>query len=224
MGRGARHSPSPAPHRSYGLALDHLSREIDSLNKVSLKTGRDQTGKGTGMGLATVQGIVKQHQGSVYVYSEPGLGTTFKIYLPIVEEKPEVTIERAEISGLVGGTETVLIVEDENVVREFVAKTLGRLGYGVIAAEHGPAALDVMREVGDQVDLLLTDVIMPKMNGKELYNRLSKDRPGLKVLYISGYTDNVIAHHGVLDDGVAFLQKPLSIASLARKLHQVLDD
>ena len=180
------------------------------------------TGKGTGMGLATVHGIVKQHQGSIYVYSETGQGTTFKVYLPRVEEKPDLVFERAEVSDLVGGNETILVVEDENVVREFVVKTLEKLGYRVLKAEHGPAALDLMREVDGQIDLLLTDVIMPKMNGKELYKRLSIEKPGLKVLYVSGYTDNVIAHHGVLEAGTAFLQKPLSISSLAKKIRQVL--
>ncbi len=180
-----------------------------------------EIGKGTGLGLAMVYGIVKQLGGNIYVYSELGEGTTFKVYLPRSQEEDGAPLGPAEAGVLVRGSETVLVVEDEELVRQFLCQALNRLGYRVLDAEDGEKALELM--AGEQVDLLLTDVIMPKISGKELYSRLSADRPGLKVLYISGYTDNVIAHHGVLEAGVNFLQKPVSVASLAKKVRQVLD-
>ncbi len=181
-----------------------------------------ETGKGTGMGLATVHGIVKQHLGNIYLYSEVGIGTTFKVYLPRAERAADILTERVQIADMRGGNEVILLVEDEQAVRHFIVKTLTKLGYEVTEAGNGPAAIDLMKEADYEIDLLLTDVVMPQMNGKTLYQNLSADRPQLKVLYISGYTDNVIAHHGVLD-GVAFLQKPLSIVSLANKIREVLD-
>jgi two-component system cell cycle sensor histidine kinase/response regulator CckA len=182
-----------------------------------------QTGKGTGLGLAMVYGIVKQHGGSIYVYSEQGRGTTFKIYLPQVRGEVEGHVQRTSMSDLPMGNERVLLAEDDELVREFLLSTLERLGYQVLAADSGPSALELIKEEGQGVDLLVTDVIMPKMSGKELAGQLILDFPDLKVLYLSGYTDNVIAHHGVLDPGVAFLQKPVTIMSLARKVRDVLD-
>lgn len=182
-----------------------------------------ERGKGTGLGLAIVYGIIKQSGGNIYVYSELGQGTTFKVYLPRAPGETGGFIEPAEVTDLIRGSETVLVVEDEELVREFFCLALARLGYQVLAATGGEQALDIMAEGDTEVDMLLTDVIMPKISGKELYLRLLGDRPGLRVLYISGYTDNVIAHHGVLERGVNFLQKPVSIGDLAKKVRQVLE-
>jgi PAS domain S-box-containing protein len=180
-------------------------------------------GKGTGLGLAIVYGIIKQSGGNIYVYSELDQGTTFKVYLPRAPGETGGFVEPAEAAVMIGGSETVLVVEDEALVREFFCRALARLGYQILAADGGEQALGIMAQADREVDMLLTDVIMPKISGKDLYLRLLPDRPGLRVLYISGYTDNVIAHHGVLERGVNFLQKPVSIAALAKKMRQVLD-
>ncbi|MBU1274384.1 MAG: response regulator [Proteobacteria bacterium] len=182
-----------------------------------------EVGKGTGLGLAMVYGIVRQHRGNIYVYSEPGGGTTFKIYLPRVDGRDAILLEPFDLPGVVGGAETILVAEDEQTVRAVVCQALRRLGYRVLETDGGEKALALAAEKYLHLDLLLTDVVMPRMSGKDLYDRLRAHRPDLKVLYMSGYTDNVIAHHGILDSGVAFLQKPVSAASLARKVRQVLD-
>jgi PAS domain S-box-containing protein len=182
-----------------------------------------ETGKGTGLGLAMVYGIVKQHGGSIYVYSELNKGTSIKIYLPQVQEETEKKPERTTMSNLPMGSETILLVEDDELVREFLQSTLDRLGYEVMVAENGPSALELAKERPSGFDLLLTDVIMPRMSGKELARTLGADQPSLKVLFLSGYTDDIIAHHGVLDPGVAFLQKPVTLKALAQKVREVLD-
>ncbi len=183
-----------------------------------------QRSKGTGLGLAMVHGIVKQHGGSIYVYSELGQGTTFKIYLPLVSDKAETPVERTTMSDLAVGSESLLLVEDDDLVREFLRNTLIKLGYSVLDSTDGVSALEMMSKRQEmKIDLLVTDVVMPKMSGKELARQLCAARPSLKVLYISGYSDNIIAHHGVLDAGVAFLQKPVTIKALAQKVRDVLD-
>jgi two-component system cell cycle sensor histidine kinase/response regulator CckA len=176
---------------------------------------------GTGLGLATVYGIVKQHGGNIWVYSEPGQGTTFKIYMPISEKVSprEKAIRRDEKDH--DGTETILVVEDNELVRDIVCNILDDHGYRVLESENGREARKAV--AAESVDLLLTDVVMPDMNGKELHAQLERDLPGLKVVYMSGYTDNVIAHHGVLDEGVDFIQKPISTITLLSKLRSVLD-
>ena len=181
-----------------------------------------QVGEGTGLGLATVFGIVKQNQGRIEVYSEPGKGTTFKIYLP-VQEVEEMDAGLAQQSGKPPrGSETVLLVEDEAALLGLSKRLLERLGYRVICASSPRMALRCA-ETNEPIDLMVTDVIMPEMNGRDLANQLQLARPGLKVLFISGYTANVVAHHGVLDAGVCFLAKPFSVKDLAFKVREALD-
>jgi len=180
-------------------------------------------GKGTGLGLATVYGIVKQHRGHIWVYSEPGLGSTFKVYLPRVEAGPAATSRSEEATALPRGSETVLVVEDEPAVRSVAVRVLSGLGYQVLEASSGLDALQVAATWGQMIHLLLTDVIMPEMNGKALAEQLTALYPALKVLFISGYTDETISRRGVLEEGVAFLQKPFTPSRLAHKVREVLD-
>jgi CheY-like chemotaxis protein len=184
-----------------------------------------EVGKGTGLGLSTVYGIVKQSGGYIFAYSEPEHGTTFKIYLPQLTGTKKLQESLPERQEPVGGTETILLVEDEESLRTIAVKMLEGYGYRVSEAKNGIEALEITTK-GDRlkIDLLVTDVVMPGMGGKELVDKLTKEYPQLRVLYISGYTDNAIAHHGVLDEGVSLLQKPFSSQSLAEKVREVLDE
>jgi PAS domain S-box-containing protein len=184
-----------------------------------------ETGKGTGLGLATCYGIVKQSGGHIWVYSEPGHGTSFKIYFPRVEAgEPVAPPARDGARYMPRGSETVLVVEDEPSVRTLATRFLAELGYHVIEAENGEAALRLApAHLESGIRLLLTDVVMPQMGGRELALRLQALFPRLRVLYVSGYTNNAIVHDGVLDAGIAFLQKPFSLSALARKMREVLD-
>jgi len=182
-----------------------------------------ERGKGTGLGLATVYGIVKQSGGWIWVYSEPGHGTTFKIYLPRVTEAAPPPAPSPAPSVSVRGSETVLVVEDEAMIRHLVQKVLKANGYTVLVAASGRDAEHVAAQHDGPIHLLVTDVVMPGMNGRELANRLAAARAGIQVLYLSGYTDDAIVHHGVLEPGVAFLQKPFTPAVLGRKVREVLD-
>ena len=176
-------------------------------------------GRGTGLGLSTVFGIIKQSRGSIWVYSEPGQGSTFKIYLPRVD----AAAERPLVAALsTGGHETILLVEDEPQVRAVVQRALERGGYGVLVAQDANDALRLSAAVAS-IDLLLTDVVMPQMNGRELAERVRAVRPGIRVLFTSGYTDDAILRHGVLDQGVPFLQKPITPAALMRSVRETLD-
>ncbi len=177
-------------------------------------------GHGTGLGLATVYGIVQQHQGGLAVRSEPGRGTTFEVYLPATTEPPPPA---ARPSGLRGGTETVLLVEDEPEVRMFMHDLLQQLGYTVLEAANGPEAIAVCHGCLEPIHLLLSDVIMPLMTGPELAERLVKARPSLRVLYMSGYTADVLAPCALLEGDRALLQKPFTPESLAHKLREILD-
>jgi CheY-like chemotaxis protein len=182
-----------------------------------------EKGSGTGLGLATTYGAVHQAGGSIEVYSEVGIGTTFKIYLPRVEEPVIRPVKDDLPADLPGGTETVLIVEDEGMLRNLCVQILEQLGYRVLQARDGIEAIAEVQGYGDRIDLLLTDVVMPGMNGSELAAQLVAHNPGMKVLFTSGYTEDVISHHGVLAEGVSFIGKPYTPLTLARKIRGVLD-
>jgi PAS domain S-box-containing protein len=179
-------------------------------------------GKGTGLGLATVFGIVKQSGGHIWLYSEQGRGSTFKVYLPRVQDAATAA-KKAGPQARLQGNETILLVEDESGVRAFAKRALQREGYVVLEAENGGEALLIAEQHRGHIHLLLTDVVMPRMNGRALADRLLAMRPDLKVIYMSGYTENTIVHQGVLDEGTEFIPKPVSLEGLCNKVRQVLD-
>jgi two-component system, cell cycle sensor histidine kinase and response regulator CckA len=179
-------------------------------------------GKGTGLGLATVYGIVKQSGGYVWVYSEPGQGTSFKIYLPRVVDAPVPAPPAQDAPVSLRGSETILLVEDDEMVRTLTRRLLEANGHTVLLASRGDAALELARSYEARIDLLITDVVMPGMSGRDLADQVQTLLPGIKVLYLSGYTDDAIVRHGVLEPGVAFLQKPFTADTLARKVREVL--
>ena len=181
-------------------------------------------GEGTGLGLSTVYGIVRQNSGTIWVYSEPGAGTTFKIYLPIVQKELEKKQQSLRIPTHLRGSETILLVEDDDNVRKLAREVLHSNGYHVIEAHNGKEALQLQQEHPGKIDLILTDVIMPGMSGKELVEELLLLRPEIKVIYCSGYTDNTIVHQGILDEGTIFIQKPFSPLSLLEKVRMALDE
>ena len=183
-----------------------------------------EKGKGTGLGLATVYGIIKQSGGFIWVYSEVGHGTTFKLYLPRVEELAERASQPAQARARAGrGTETVLVVEDEAPVRSVARQVLERHGYTVLEAPSAEAALDIATRYSGIIHLLLTDVVMPGLNGRELASRLATLRPDARVIFMSGYTDDAVTRHGVLEPGSAYVQKPFTPDAIARKVREVLD-
>ena len=181
-----------------------------------------ERGKGTGLGLSTVYGIVKQSGGYVWVYSEPGRGTTFKVYLPRVDAPADAVAPPRE-TGTLTGTETILLAEDDEMLRPLAKGLLAKLGYTVLEAENAERALAFAAAHTGPIQLLVADVVMPGASGRELARRLGQARPDTKVLYISGYTDDAIVHHGMLEPGLHFLQKPFTPAALARKVRDVLD-
>lgn len=182
-----------------------------------------EPGKGTGLGLSTTYGIVKQSGGSIWVYSEPDKGTTFKIYFPRIHEDRIAYVARSDNTARMHGTETILLTEDEEIVRKLAKQVLEMYGYNVLVADRGKAALSISEEYGGHIDLLITDVIMPGMSGRDLSNQILMQRPDIKILYMSGYTDNAIVHHGVIDGEASFIQKPFSTDGLARKIRETLD-
>ncbi len=182
-----------------------------------------EKGKGTGLGLSTVYGIVKQSGGYIWVYSEPGHGTTFKVYLPHVDAPVDAVTAPPEPAGTLAGTETILLAEDDEILRPLARGLLQRLGYTVLAGGSAEEALALAHAHGGQIHLLIADVVMPGESGRQLARRLVEVRPDMRVLYMSGYTDDAIVHHGMLEAGLNYLQKPFTPAVLARRVREVLD-
>jgi len=182
-----------------------------------------EKGKGTGLGLSTVYGIVKQSGGNIWVYSEPGVGTTFKIYLPRADELPEEMRKKEIVEEIPLGSETILVVEDEESVRKLAVKILEKHGYNLLEASNGADASAICEKRKEPIHLILTDVVMPGMSGRQLVEQFREVHQNFKVLYMSGYTDNTIVHHGVLEKGVNYIQKPFTPDALARKVREVLD-
>jgi PAS domain S-box-containing protein len=218
-----RHGTLPGPYVM--LALSDTGSGIDSSVQPRIFEPfftTKESGKGTGLGLATVYGIVKQSGGNIWVYSELGRGSTFKLFLPRVDE-----VISHENSGplrfMPKGTETVLVVEDEDQVRAILTEILTGQGYNVLSASNGDEALLISQDPGHAIKLLITDVVMPQMSGRELAEQVSGLRPNLPILYMSGYTDDAIVRHGLLDEKLNFIQKPFDSAGVARKVREVLD-
>ena len=182
-----------------------------------------EEGQGTGLGLSTVYGIVKQSDGYIWVYSEPGKGTSFKIYLPRVDKESQDIKKIKTSDKSLSGTETVLVVEDDRMVRELAIKILQKYGYKVLEAEDGKEAIEIGKQHEGPIDLMLTDVVMPGMSGRILAAEFESLRPKIKVVYMSGYTDNIVVHHGILDRGMSFIQKPFTHEALAIKVRELLD-
>ncbi len=180
-------------------------------------------GRGTGLGLATAYGIIRQSGGAITFFSEPGKGTTARIFLPMAEEKTRVPAESAEASTLLSGAETILLVEDEARVRKLIVGVLKGRGYKVIEATRGKEAIRLCKEHKGAIDLAVVDVVMPEMSGPELMQQLAPLCPGMRLLYISGYTDEAIVHHGIQESGAAFLQKPFLPDVLVRMVREILD-
>jgi DNA-binding response OmpR family regulator len=170
-----------------------------------------------------VYGIVKQSGGYVWVYSEPEQGTTFKIYFPRVDQPAQPASMEKRISGIQRGTETILLVEDDPQLNQLASSVLTHCGYRVLVAANPDEGLALCRNHPQEIHLLVTDVVMPKMNGRQLAEEVTRIRPSVKLLYVSGYTSNAIVHYGVLDDGLWFLPKPFSLAALVSKVREVLD-
>ena len=185
-----------------------------------------EAGKGTGLGLATVYGIVKQSGGYVWIYSEPDLGTTLKLYFPEVSSSAAfATVEpRSASTETRRGSETILLVEDEEAVRNLTSRILKKQGYRVMAAQHGREAMEIAAKEEGRIDLVLTDVVMPGMNGRGLVERLTGIRPRIKSLYMSGYTDDDIIRRGFIEPSKSFLQKPFTSDALLQTVRKVLDE
>src|SRR5437762_2126132 len=215
------------PGRYVMLAVGDTGEGMDAATSARVFepffTTKEQ-GKGTGLGLATVYGMVKQSGGYIWVYSEPGHGTTFKVYLPHAEQRTAMQVEHPgrRQTDAAHGWETVLLVEDEDAVRALAREVLRRHGYVVLEARHGVDALRLAERHTDDIHLMVTDVVMPHMSGRDLAERLSAVRPKMKVLFMSGYTDHAVMHRD-LTPGSAFLQKPFTPEVFARKVRTVLD-
>ncbi len=214
---------SPGPHVLLIISDTGVGMNAATLERVFepfYSTKSD--GQGSGLGLATVYGIVKQHGGHIWVYSEPDQGTSFKIYFPTEGLPPETGGDEEATTPTVGGKEAILVVEDNELVRVLAQQVLTKFGYTAYAAESPRQALALLANSDLHIDMLLSDVVMPEMNGKELYQKIIADRPGLKVLYMSGHTENVIAHQGILDTDVPFIPKPFNVRTLLAEIRKVL--
>ena len=221
-----RHHVGVKPGQYVLLAVSDTGSGIDAQTRARIFEPfftTKETGKGTGLGLSMVYGIVKQSGGHIWVYSEPGHGTTFKIYLPRVDSAPDSVPPTQSLGSTVCGSETILLVEDDHRVRELTHTVLTACGYQVLVAERPSDGLSLCCQHGGPIQLLLTDVIMPGGSGRELADTIVVRRPGIKILYMSGYTDAAIVHHGVLDEGTIFVQKPFTPAALAAKVRELLD-
>ena len=221
-----RGHPQVAPGSYVLLAISDTGSGMDEATQAQIFEPfftTKEVGKGTGLGLATAYGIVRQSSGTIWVYSEVGKGTSFKIYLPRVDAPAESAIAR-EVLPVEGGAETILLVEDDAAVRALAHRLLERAGYQVIAAADGVEAEGVAAEHPGAIDLLLTDAIMPRLGGRELAERLLVNRPELVVLCMSGYTDDAVLRHGIINDGAPFLEKPFTPDRLLRKVRALLDD
>jgi PAS domain S-box-containing protein len=222
----ARARPAAKPGHYVMLAVSDTGIGMDAETRARIFEPFFTTkpiGKGTGLGLATVYGIVKQSDGYIWVYSEPGRGTTFKIYLPQVAAAAGPAVRSSVAPVSVRGSETVLLVEDEAMVRNLVQKVLTANGYTVLVAGNGSDAERVAAAHEGHIHLLMTDVVLPGLNGRQIAQLLAAARPGIRVLYVSGYADNAIVHHGVLEPDFTFLQKPFTPVVLGRKVREVLD-
>jgi two-component system cell cycle sensor histidine kinase/response regulator CckA len=200
-----------------GIAPEHLSHIFEPFYTTK------EEGKGTGLGLATVYGIVKQNSGFIWVYSEPGLGTTFKIYLPRAKDATVALPPPLPVESSSRGCETVLLAEDEAAVRQSTREFLSLSGYIVLEAKNGSDALAIAREYKGTIHLMITDVVMPQMGGAKLAGELASERPDMKVLFVSGYAETTVQRHGAIDVTTRFLQKPFSLRTLAHKIREVLD-
>jgi two-component system, cell cycle sensor histidine kinase and response regulator CckA len=200
-----------------GIAPEHVAHIFEPFYTTKAE------GKGTGLGLATVYGIVKQNGGFIWVYSEPGLGTAFKIYLPCAPLEAEQKRPLRLMEELLSGSETLLLVEDEPAVRQAEREFLALHGYNVLEARDGEHAVSIAREYDGTIDMMITDVIMPHMSGAKLAEQLLLDRPAMKVLFVSGYAETTVLRHGAIDVTTRFLQKPFSLKMLGKKIREVLD-
>jgi two-component system cell cycle sensor histidine kinase/response regulator CckA len=222
----ARMHPSAKPGPHIQLAVSDTGTGMDEETRGRIFEPFFTTkpeGKGTGLGLPMVYGIVKQSGGNIWVYSEPGKGTAFKIYLPRVYESTQEVAEEPPAAAPREGTETVLVIEDEDMIRQIISVVLTEHGYTALLARDGEEALVLCEGAPGPIHLLLSDVVLPGMSGRDAARRLVALRPRMRVVYMSGYTENSIVDHGVLEPGIAFLQKPFAPAVLLRKVREILD-
>ncbi len=215
---------APGPYVVFSVSDTGTGMDLDTVSQIfdPFFTTKEE-GKGTGLGLSTVYGIVKQHQGHVSVDSEPGQGTTFHVYLPMCSEAPDEAEDMVSIEPQRGGDETVMVVEDEEIVRNVACEVLEMLGYTVFSAAEPETALKISQQHQGPIHLLLADVVLPRMDGASLFSRLSSTRSETRVLYVSGYPERSFIRRGVLTPGTDFLQKPFSFESLGHKVREVLD-